>query len=853
VTLRLKVTLEIDSDFHLGTGAGRGRTVDATVLRDGNGAPYVPASSLKGLTRWHAEGIAGSIPTLMAKAPGPAGEELTPLEELFGKEGGTRGRVDFGDARASGSDGFAPVVHGHSTRDRRTGRSSDKRLYFAEDSAAVALEAVLTSQPGAELSRLAVLLLILALRRVEAVGGQRRRGKGRTRVTVQVEEGPAGFKGRTLPDADPANRRTFEDLYRELTEPANEAASGPGACETLDGNSRDRGSARSDDALGAGIPSPPFASATETGQAPSESDAAPSAEDAAATGALAMGNAAVVDWKALIVVALARLPLVLGHDQGVDNIISTLDYIPGSTVRGAIATLFLGIRGWKPGEDRFSRVFVREHVQFGPLYPMRDGWASNRTMSMPAPHSFQTCKDHPGIIAFDAAPAHGMADLLASGAPRACGQCDAPLQALGGYLFLEQARDNLSHWRHWEPPIQTVLRTAIDGQSERAAKDQLYATQSIPRGTWFVGYLWGRRQALDELAKEWDVSDPVTLHVGKCQTRGHGEIVVWLREANNASDAVYPLVYPRPTTASPAIGETPVPPGGFTITCYSDVIALDRALRPISRLDAEALWWLLGGQGEPPIVFESGFVKSRQACGFNGAPGVPRTSDLALAAGSTWRFAWQNSARSDETGKAWALVVKAHREGLGLRRGEGFGRVLVNLPWHTPGFSQFASGAQSTQDGQAPPWASNVEAEVGSLPKGIYATEGGGVRHLVRAVHPSPLRSRCHEDFPAVAGAVSGVRRAPEAASRWLYQASRAVGPLAMLANLLRGGGRAASRPEKDALVEFRTLVEALEKNAPKDLDDLRRLLRDVAEALAETAAAQRQARAANTADEGHR
>ncbi len=195
------------------------------VLRDEEGLPYLPASSLKGLARWHAEEIAGALQA--AGRGGAAGTVLWSnyLVELFGKEGGTRGRVDFGDALAVERRGFASLVHGSSTRDRRSGRSQDERLYFTEDAAATKLSAELSTRGERRLPPQAVLLLLLALRRIEAVGGRRRRGKGHTRVSVEVVEGPEEFAGLTLPAADGDGR--FAALFQEFAAPASSPKPGP--------------------------------------------------------------------------------------------------------------------------------------------------------------------------------------------------------------------------------------------------------------------------------------------------------------------------------------------------------------------------------------------------------------------------------------------------------------------------------------------------------------------------------------------------------------------------------------------------------------------------------------------------
>ena len=47
----LKLTVEILSYWHAGSGLGRGADLDALVLRNGDDLPYLPGRTLKGLLR----------------------------------------------------------------------------------------------------------------------------------------------------------------------------------------------------------------------------------------------------------------------------------------------------------------------------------------------------------------------------------------------------------------------------------------------------------------------------------------------------------------------------------------------------------------------------------------------------------------------------------------------------------------------------------------------------------------------------------------------------------------------------------------------------------------------------------
>lgn len=49
--MRIKYQIEILSDWHCGSGLDSGTDADALVLKDGNGQPYIPGKTIKGLLK----------------------------------------------------------------------------------------------------------------------------------------------------------------------------------------------------------------------------------------------------------------------------------------------------------------------------------------------------------------------------------------------------------------------------------------------------------------------------------------------------------------------------------------------------------------------------------------------------------------------------------------------------------------------------------------------------------------------------------------------------------------------------------------------------------------------------------
>lgn len=636
LAITIQLSIDVLDDFHVGTGAGRGRATDAVVLVDQRGIPFLPGSAIKGLCKWQAIRLIEAYPAL---GPKPDPPSVGPVFEIFG--GGTdrkhaENRVWFDHAYpADPLQTLRSIRTGRSARDRISGRARDKHLFFYEDAEPTKFRTTLTCDD--DLSPSALLLLILALRRIEAIGGQRRRGKGRCSTCVRVTD--AGnvpeLAGLVLPADDGSPPAGFCEFARSIL-----AASPPAPT---------------------GDTGPVIADFLQTGESPGPTSA--------------HSGDPPVCW---VVFGYAESPLTLAYDQALDNTIDTQDFIAGASLRGALA--WQAIRnGLSPDSDLFQQAFVREAVHFGPLYPgQSDGMV--RTLPMPLPLSFYTCKRFPGAYGTEGRTVHGLVDRFHVDGDD-CVWCQASLKPAQGYYQLE-GDDQQYKPVLVQPPPRVFQRTAIDEGTGRSKDGQLYSLESLQRGTWWAGYVWGPQDLLESLFQD-RCGQWTAIRVGKAKSRGQGWLKIQMRPAEASQHPVFPHMLPADWPRAKERNAAPVSiPPAFFITLYSDLIAVDPLLRPVTRLTVEDLWRLLGGHGAPPLEIERGYAGTRRAGGFLGVPGVPRSADLAIAAGSTWRCRWKEHTEPKQMADAWQRVTTAQNTGIGLRRGEGYGRLLIDLPLH---------------------------------------------------------------------------------------------------------------------------------------------------------------------------
>jgi CRISPR-associated protein Csx10 len=104
-------------------------------------------------------------------------------------------------------------------------------------------------------------------------------------------------------------------------------------------------------------------------------------------------------------------------------------------------------------------------------------------------------------------------------------------------------------------------------------------------------------------------------------------------------------------------------------------------LAPLLELENAAAVEIIAADDERPAQV----VRTKLVESFDARSGLPRWRDKALVAGSTARLVFANGKRPSEK-----TLKDIEEQGIGLRRGEGFGRVIFNHPAHTGQWTGFA-------------------------------------------------------------------------------------------------------------------------------------------------------------------
>lgn len=378
--------------------------------------------------------------------------------------------------------------------------------------------------------------------------------------------------------------------------------------------------------------------------------------------------------EAMVIVEIEALePLLLGGVPSVSNLLDSLAYVPGSTLRGALGNAAARQRT----DAAFHEVFVdpRTCLLFSDAFPAPPGTAE---LPVPVPRSSLECKHRNRKAHLGAGPARKPVDgLLAlaltpfltseyggSVPGHRCPVCDAPLQP---------AREL------WPSPTITrrvVTRLARDVHTGSAMPGMLYAVTQIEAGTVLIGTAARvTPRALSSLRALRDVE----LRLGRGRSRGQGRVKLTLRlnEQNLGARAVQNRIkhYNQAVQGYLPLLRESVPGrmrvgGAIAVLGRSDLAVSPQAC---PELLLQALF-----QGDAPrarcvAVQQATGARSGWNEGNNGEKTGPRKLTPVVLAGSVWLFVYEEGVSLDP-----ARLARLEVEGIGEATELGLGKIVIN-------------------------------------------------------------------------------------------------------------------------------------------------------------------------------
>ncbi len=389
-------------------------------------------------------------------------------------------------------------------------------------------------------------------------------------------------------------------------------------------------------------------------------------------------------------------PLVLGSVRSDAQFLTTRTYIPGRLLRGAWAE-WLKMQG---AEDEDILAQVKE-LRIWNFYPaVNEG---QLLYTLPLPLTAMTCKHEPGFrSAFRPdRQGHGVVDTLLPQlayhllreagaqmtAPFAltCVQCDGRMELAEGFYGVYQAHDRVGY-EQFRPRYYAQTKVALDRFRRASQFRMLYTVNALfpmapavlgknrHKKVMFLGRVYGDSEALQDLKRALN-----HVAIGALHTRGYGRVKAeiadipgWpgLKERVRKFNQLLAVLWQDLKRLAANSGELPEKPDGlyFSVDLLSPGVFVNHGLPelvPELRFNGRVLrpiWWA---------------TRPDMASGWSTAWGLPKPTNLAARMGSVYVYRWDGS-----LGGLLSTLQALEAEGLGLRRDEGFGEILVCHPFH---------------------------------------------------------------------------------------------------------------------------------------------------------------------------
>ncbi len=713
--LKLDLTVELLSDFHVGTGFGLARTLDDRLLKDQNGQPYLPGSTVKGLIRDATERLLELLPLkgVVQVCQGEAyyrSYQKAKLKGQLSKDAeistlcGVAPILDLETKKVRLPDWYCPLCRVFGTT-YVPASFTFTSAYFPNEQIEWANELSYNEKSLGDYQINSGLVkkaarsstMKAAYNRID-----RKTGRAEDAKLFSLELGTAG-----LP---------LKAAITELYYPADPLArlqnwvmlaAGCAYVEEL-GKRRRRGSGRCLFQLAALPDALLEALALETADNSANIlldnlDKLVETPDTTQPAEITQSQASADGYaNRYLVVAFTEEPLIVAQRAEAGNTTTTLPYINGTSLRGGLATAFLRRQGvTKPEQldnsyQDFESLFGIEQLRFSNLLPAKLEIAGDSHLqtgeiqsSIPSPRSLLSCKLHKGFETEDlAVKPHGVTDFLLKDIPEECPICGASLEGYNKFLLPDDSQYPWDKPTSIEPSYEVIMHNEVDDRTSRAEDGRLFSYKVLQRGQWFAGVI----EELTDNGLLGTLLDPlglkpeggeIRLRLGRGNNRGQGQVKLQLIPNPISPETGYqPVLLVENSIqqrVSKNMDET------LSLLLMSDCILQDKRLCYLDYIPAELLVELLGlPEASLSSVDLAGkplasFCSTRIVEGWNAAHGMPRETDIAIEAGSVFSY---RIAKNDYPDLIAALQ-RLERKGLGLRRDEGFGQVVFNHPIHT--------------------------------------------------------------------------------------------------------------------------------------------------------------------------
>ena len=344
-------------------------------------------------------------------------------------------------------------------------------------------------------------------------------------------------------------------------------------------------------------------------------------------------------------------PAVIPAADGDPNTVMTRRDVPGSHVWGAAAWHYLSQSNHAPEDDAFRRVFLDGSLRFLTAYPEGDdpeGFDEHPQRLIPIPHSIRKFKENEELVDFVERPSEKEPAKRLEHRYARIGQGSLETQAVKTELNYHHARaKDRSKGRPLGPEVP-------DGGA-------FFTYEAIQSGQSFQGAVLGSKDDLKNL-QTWLQRGQI--RIGRSRSAQYGEAkFAWLDDEPKELSGLVEwdgFVEQQPPDVTS-------PDKCLTITTLSPLLAANDYGHPEARFPKGELVEALGVE----LKLSRSYTRTEVIGGYNAHLRLPRQQWPAISPGSVFVFNTEKSLDQER-------LLQLEHSGLGLRKGEGYGRIAVN-------------------------------------------------------------------------------------------------------------------------------------------------------------------------------
>ena len=349
----------------------------------------------------------------------------------------------------------------------------------------------------------------------------------------------------------------------------------------------------------------------------------------------------------LTLTAAAVIPV----SDGDPNTVVTRRDIPGSHILGTAAWHYLNQANHTPADPDFRHAFLKGGLRFLTAYPEA---VDTQQRLIPIPHSMRKFKDTEHLIDFVAASPGNVPTK----------RLDRQYAKIGNESLKTQAVKIERNYHHARASKDRRIGRALGAQV--ADGGALFTYEAIQAGQSFQGAILGSECNLTNL-KAW-LQDLTSVSIGRSRSAQYGKAdFEWIDDVPQALSGITEW---EGFNTGQVVATSDK---SLIITTLSPLLTVNDKGHPEPHFPKQELAKVLGACPSD-LTLSASYTRTEIIGGYHSHLRLPRQQWPAIAPGSV--FVFEVSQALDEIGEN--RLMKLEQEGLGLRKGEGYGRIAVN-------------------------------------------------------------------------------------------------------------------------------------------------------------------------------